>query len=1385
MAKLLLLRCDGAHAHVNRAFDKSEDLRQVIDRVTATLQRQSHQTLPTEVAGEAEQEDEPQDDEGRRKLTILRSAIAKLHVQTGHSPPEYLARAIRLAGGTDQAVRVAARFQCSVCARLKNPGPPLPHNLRGGVKNFGDLVAMDTFTLADCRGNIKLFLNVIDVASRFGLTLELASHKPEVVWDTFMSGWTNWAGFPISLLVDGGGEFEGGFREAAELVPIEVRTTAGETPQQNGICERRGGVWKSVARAVIDQFSVSFLDPSRTAWMITTANWALNSRIGVGGFSPSQWVLGRGLRLPYDLMSNHKKLALQLRARDDPDFSDRLQMLAAANRAATAAHYHRGLAKAFLARSRIKESLPAQHKFECGDQVFYFRGASKSKREWASRWHGPALVLGFEGNNLWLSHRNCVVKCSVRHVRLAEPEEELPWKEVLDQAFRDVGETEEPAAPAENGEEEHEPILDPLPPAGTVDESSGMDGGAGFPTGMPGQVSTAAPDTAAGSRFGRYLDLSGEPSMKSRRLNPQPPSEPERPPVPPAPTGNPVADSDAESSSADRTVVPALVPATPSPSDDVPMPDAPLPVVRHTGGKRAADDSGIDLRMAVHRARYDTTLSRHASGSGTMSEERKRLLLDDLPVSIRRRLDPSPPVTVVPRRPLTDVDEDPAKRARTLDQPSRDVMLVGAARASEVDLKTLSEIEMQGVRKAMATEWESYQEFGATADLSMEELQRLMKRQPRPRIIDTRWVITRKGGGFKARLVVIGCQEKKGIMRTDSPTASHLMLTLVLSMSVQPGWLLIGLDARSAYLQSENIDRILLLRLPHQNPPPGCVPSQVVVGLGAIYGTRDAGRSFYLYAKSVLAHWGFQECKYEKAFYFLRKAGNIRAVLHTHVDDFLFACDGSAEILGIIEAIKRGLHMKEHPRDSFKYRGVYLTISSDRVEMSQARTSGCIAQMDARGPSERRLEGDEITEYRSIGGKLNWVSTQTRLDLAAATSFAQQRSSVCTVQDARNLNRTVRMAHENADFVIGFNRRKDTLARMHIVVYADSAFANAEGCKSQYGTIGGLANGPSCGDDEDYSSVLPLWWTSATVKRVVRSTLGAEGYAVSEGIEQAYFVRAVLLDIYGVTNQDQRKWFPITTFTDSNSLYTTVRRDTGTSSDKRLAIVVAALRETFGTEQEAPAELKWISTHKMVADGLTKLMPSVALSAFCAGKARAAARAVAAFALMAKPSAAMSIDTTSQDGVRDMLRWIVTMFCLVALVTVFGGMATTLWNVTRRIAGEIVRPMIRPENESHNDPTDERLEEARLPEVILVTVGTQSDDIIPSRYHGEPHLFTTPTGACFHLSQGCAACPPNATFLPYRACRVCVRPGTLVKSFHGSEASSLAPRVPASRPSCG
>jgi len=64
------------------------------------------------------------------------------------------------------------------------------------------------------------------------------------------------------------------------------------------------------------------------------------------------------------------------------------------------------------------------------------------------------------------------------------------------------------------------------------------------------------------------------------------------------------------------------------------------------------------------------------------------------------------------------------------------------------------------------------------------------------------------------------------------------------------------------------------------------------MALGAIYGTRDAGRSFYLHARGILEKHGFIELSLERACYVYAEAGVVKILVHTHVDDFLMAHDG-------------------------------------------------------------------------------------------------------------------------------------------------------------------------------------------------------------------------------------------------------------------------------------------------------------------------------------------------------------------------------------------------------------------------------------------------------------------------------------------------------------
>ncbi len=192
------------------------------------------------------------------------------------------------------------------------------------------------------------------------------------------------------------------------------------------------------ARAVIDECSINFeRGDSVVHWLCAAVSWAMNSQVNASGYSPAQWVLGRGLRLPETLQGGN--LALASRLEEDPEFAQRIAIQSAAQRSIVGLRFSRALSRAFLARSRASSTEPVANQLQIGDQVFYWRGINQKgtkSSNWALRWRGPAVVIGREQNNLWLSHRGACLKCSCRHVRHALPEELLPANEVLEELAR-------------------------------------------------------------------------------------------------------------------------------------------------------------------------------------------------------------------------------------------------------------------------------------------------------------------------------------------------------------------------------------------------------------------------------------------------------------------------------------------------------------------------------------------------------------------------------------------------------------------------------------------------------------------------------------------------------------------------------------------------------------------------------------------------------------------------------------------------------------------------------------------------------------------------------------------------------------------------------------
>ena len=103
-------------------------------------------------------------------------------------------------------------------------------------------------------------------------------------------------------------------------------------------------------------------------------------------------------------------------------------------------------------------------------------------------------------------------------------------------------------------------------------------------------------------------------------------------------------------------------------------------------------------------------------------------------------------------------------------------------------------------------------------------------------ILGTRFVLTEKPDGtIKARFVTKGFQEEF-LHPSDSPTSSRETVKIFLAVAANEGWSVECSDVRSAFLQSDNIDREIFVQPPPERSRPGIIWKLIK----PVYGLDDA-----------------------------------------------------------------------------------------------------------------------------------------------------------------------------------------------------------------------------------------------------------------------------------------------------------------------------------------------------------------------------------------------------------------------------------------------------------------------------------------------------------------------------------------------------------------
>src|SRR6266536_2021329 len=113
-----------------------------------------------------------------------------------------------------------------------------------------------------------------------------------------------------------------------------------------------------------------------------------------------------------------------------------------------------------------------------------------------------------------------------------------------------------------------------------------------------------------------------------------------------------------------------------------------------------------------------------------------------------------------------------------------------------------------------------------------------------------------------------------------------------------------------------------------------------------------------------------------------------------------------------------------------------------------------------------------------------------------------------------------------------------------------------------------------------------IHWSSIKCKRVTRSVLASELYALAHGFDIGTTIKSTIQKILGI---DQ---LPIVLCTDSKSLYDCLVK-LGTTQEKRLMVDLMYLRQAY--ERRKITEIKWISRGTNPADAITKSKPCPAL----------------------------------------------------------------------------------------------------------------------------------------------------------------------------------------------
>lgn len=453
--------------------------------------------------------------------------------------------------------------------------------------------------------------------------------------------------------------------------------------------------------------------------------------------------------------------------------------------------------------------------------------------------------------------------------------------------------------------------------------------------------------------------------------------------------------------------------------------------------------------------------------------------------------------------------------------------------------------------------------------------------------IGSKWVFKVKTSAdgevqrYKARFVARGYSQKYGEDYDEvfAPVVMHTTFRTLLSVAAKRKMIVHHFDAKTAFLNGK-LKETIYMKQPEGFDGDG---SKVCLLKKSIYGLKQAARSWNTALHKVLIEAHFKQSYNDPCLYSKKIDGQFCYVI-VYVDDLIVAVLYIEQMNEIERIFKPHFVMQDLGQINY-YLGMQVTKDdNENFELNQSayimKIVSDFGLQNAKpaktpmevsyGKSNSSQPLDSNKKYRSLIGRLLYLSVNSRPDISASVSILAQKVSTPTDEDWNQLKRVVK--YLKATHHLKLKLSNIQASDLSLFGYADATWADDKlDRKSISGRIVHFNGGT-------------ISWSSNKQNLVASSSCEAEFISISEASKEIKWLRQLLEEMHEGINA------PTTIFEDNQACIELVRDHKFSYKTKHMDTRYKMIRDLIG---QKVIKCEYCPTEEMVADLLTKPLSTI------------------------------------------------------------------------------------------------------------------------------------------------------------------------------------------------